>query len=238
MNDEKVLVTIAARGGSKGVKGKNTRILCGKPLIAHTILQAKAWSADARVICTTDSEEIAETAKKYGADVPFLRPDELATDTAGKIPTLRHALKECERLYNEQYAHIVDLDVTSPIRRVEDINGAFCKAQSGNWQTVFSVTSCRKNPYFNMVELQKDGTAKICKPSDGFVRRQDAPEVFDMNASIYVYKRDYLLDERNNTAISSSSTIWEMPEYSAFDIDNETDFQLVEFLVSNSIVVL
>ncbi len=239
MTKPKVLLTIAARGGSKGVVNKNIRPLCQLPLIAHTINQAKQWGKADRIICSTDSEEIAVVARQYGAEVPFMRPALLATDTAGKIGVLRHALHTVEEYSNEHYDVLIDLDATAPIRKVDDIEGSFQLFLNQSPDAVVSVTPCRKNPYFNMLELTQDGTVKLVKEAEGkFLRRQDAPRVFDMNASIYVYATQFLRDERHTTAISGRTLAWVMDEHSAFDIDTEEDFQFIEFLTTKGFVRL
>jgi len=236
---ERILLTVAARGGSKGVKNKNIRMLCGAPLIAYTIIQAKKWGRAERIICSTDSDEIASIARQYGADVPFIRPPELATDESGKIEVLRHAVKAVEREDGIVYPIIVDLDVTAPVRKVSDIDEALQLFQEKRPKTIFSVVPSRKNPYFNMVELDDENRAVLVKALDSTVRRrQDAPRVYDMNASIYVYNRDYLLDESTQSAISDRSFVFVMDELSAFDIDSELDFQFIEFLVSKGVVTL
>jgi CMP-N,N'-diacetyllegionaminic acid synthase len=237
--DKDILLTIAARGGSKGVKNKNIREICGLPLIAHTINQAKKWGRAEHLICSTDSDAIAETAKKHGAEVFFKRPPELAGDTAGKVPVLRHALKEAETHYGKKFRLVVDLDVSAPVRKIEDIEGAYRLFMEKKPKTVFSGVHSRRSPYFNMVEADRNGWAKLVKELPGGVaRRQDAPKVYDMNASIYVYDRDYLIDDENNSAVSDRSLVWEMDELSAFDIDSEMDFQFIEFLVQKGWVKL
>ncbi len=236
---ERILLTIAARGGSKGVKNKNIRILCGAPLIVHTIIQAKKWGKAAKTVCSTDSNEIASIARQYGADVPFMRPAELATDESGKLEVLRHALKAVEEKDGTLYSIVVDLDVTAPVRKISDIEGAVQLFLKKRPNTVFSVVPCRKNPYFNMVEMDSKGFAVLSKKLDFSVtRRQDAPRVFDMNASIYVYDRSYLIDESHSSPISDRSLAFVMDELSAFDIDSELDFQFIEFLVSKGVVTL
>ncbi len=230
---QKILLTIAARGGSKGVKNKNIRPLCGLPLIAHTIKQAKRWGRADHIICTTDSPVIAKVAKEYGAEVPFMRPAELATDKAGKLGVLQHALKTMEEQTKQQFSVLIDLDVTAPIREIEDIEQAYQTLIINKAKCVFSVTASRKNPYFNMVELNKKGYAVLSKKSKlPIVRRQDAPKVYDMNASIYAYERRFILNEKSKTVFSSRSMISVMGEWSAFDIDTEADFEFIEFLVS------
>ena len=239
MAKEKILLTIAARGGSKGVKNKNVRNLCGLPLIAHTILQAKRWGKADRIICSTDSKKIASVAKRYGAEVPFIRPTGLATDTAGKLDVLRHALKAVERSSGQKYPVIIDLDATAPIRKMSDIEGAYRLFMNKRPKSVFSVTPCRKNPYFNMVEIKSGGYAALVKKTSSPVkRRQDAPKVYDMNASIYIYDRRYLLNENTKSPVSDKSLVYLMDELSAFDIDNESDIKFIEFLVSRGAVKL
>ena len=121
----KILLTICARKGSKGVKNKNIRFLLGKPLIAYSIDQALNWGRASHVVVSTDSKEIAEIAKSFGAEVPFIRPANLAQDRSPKLPVLRHALLECERIFQQKYDIIVDLDPTSPLRTSNDIEGCY-----------------------------------------------------------------------------------------------------------------
>ncbi|MFH1791012.1 MAG: acylneuraminate cytidylyltransferase family protein [Candidatus Omnitrophota bacterium] len=234
-----ILVTIAARGGSKGVKDKNIRPLCGKPLIAYSIRQALDWGKAARIMCTTDSEAIAAVVRECGAEVPFMRPPELATDASGKLGALRHALKRAEEIYGEEYGAVVDLDVTAPIRKVSDIEGCVKLFFDKKPKTVFSVVPARKNPYFNMVEVNGDGYASVVKPPDKpFKRRQDAPLVYDMNTSIYVYDPGFLENPSSKSAITDRSCVFVMDELSAFDIDSEGDFLFIEFLVTKGLVSL
>lgn len=239
METDKVLVTIAARGGSKGVKNKNIRELCGKPLIAHSIKQAKRWGRAARIICSTDSKAIANVARENGAEVPFLRPSVLATDTAGKLAVLRHAWRESEKVYNERFDILIDLDVTAPLRRAEDIEGAYRLFQAKKPDSVVSAVPARRSPYFNMLEEGADGYVSLSKKLDRLILcRQDAPRVYDMNASIYVYARDFLLNDAITSAVQGRTLVWVMDERSAIDIDTEDDFLFVEYLVSKGMVTL
>ena len=145
MDADKILLTVCARGGSKGVKNKNIRSLCGEPLIAHTIKQAKSWGRADRIICSTDSQDIAQIARQYAADVPFIRPDQLATDTMGKLAVIQHALKTIEQQDKTQYAIIVDLDVSAPLRQVSDIEGAYQLSLQHQADSVVSATKARRN---------------------------------------------------------------------------------------------
>jgi len=235
----KVLATIAGRGGSKGVKDKNIRELAGKPLIAYTIEQVIKWGKFDKLIVSTDSEKIAAVARQYGAAVPFMRPAELAGDTVGKLDVLRHALKTMEAEAGEKFDLLMDFDITAPIRKISDIEGVYQLYQQKKPKTVFTVVSCRRNPYFNVVEIDPAGYAVLAKKiPDAVKRRQDAPQVYDLNASIYAYDREYLLDGESVTPISDRSLVWVMEELSAFDIDSELDLKFVEYLVKEKLVDL
>ena len=234
-----ILLTIGARGGSKGVKGKNIRPLLGKPLIAHTISQALRWGKAAHVIVSTDSEEIAKIAKRYGAQVPFIRPAYMATDKSSKFPATVHALKTCEEIYKTKYDVLVDLDVTAPVRTIQDLDNClnlFIKHRPNN---IFSVVPSHKNPYFNMVELGPSGRVRLSKPLKSTVkRRQDAPPVYDCNASIYFYDRNYLLKTKKPAVVNPRCMIYVMKDESGFDIDREIDFKFLEFLSKEKIIQL
>ena len=235
----KVLGIIAARGGSKGVEKKNIRPLAGKPLIAYSIEQMKAWGKYEEFIVSTDSGEIAEIAREYGAEVPFMRPPELAADGTGKLEVLRHAFLCAEEHYGIKFDVILDLDATSPVRTTGDIDNMLDIFLKKNADCVFSAVKARKNPYFNMVEENEDGTARVCKKSDSTVRtRQSAPVVYDMNASIYVYSRGYLSERGIDNPYAKRSFVYQMSELSAVDIDTEMDFDFVEFLIKTGKVKL
>lgn len=234
-----ILLTIAARGGSKGIKGKNIRPLSGKPLIAHTIAQALRWGKASKVVVTTDSELIAKTALRYGAQVPFMRPAHLATAKSGKVPVIVHALKACEKIYKTKFDAVVDLDPTAPARTTGDLDHCLKIYKHSRPNTLFSVVPARKNPYFNMVEMNVHGRPVLCKRlSKQIKRRQDAPVVYDANASIYFYDRDYLLKTKNPSVINRRCMIYVMKEESAFDIDREMDFKFLEFLSKEKIIHL
>lgn len=233
---KKILCTICARGGSKGVKNKNIRPLLGKPLISYSIQQALRWGKAKRIIVSTDSEKIAQIARKYGAEVPFIRPARLSADKTAKLLSIRHALLKCEELFGEKYDIVLDLDVTSPLRRISDLDRCLQMFRKLRPKSLFSVVRARRNPYFNMVEKKKNGLVKLCKQSTRTVTfRQKAPEVYDMNASIYFYSRDFLLNRNNKTPISNKSAIYIMDELSSFDIDNEADFKFIEFLIKEKL---
>ena len=230
------LGTICARGGSRGVPGKNIRPLNGHPLIAYTIAIARRCEFIDRVVVSTDSEEIAATAKRYGAEVPFLRPSELATDTAAKVPAIQHAVREVERQLGKPVDVVIDLDPTAPLRTIDEVRACWDLVRTPSTDVVFTVTRADKSPYFNMVEIV-DGYARLSKPQDHpVVRRQDAPAVYAMNASIYAYRRQHLMDD--GRVIAPRSRIVEMPPERSRDVDGPLDFAFLEFLVRENVVSL
>ena len=225
-----ITCVIGARGGSKGVAGKNIRPLLGKPLIAWSIEQALACPDIHRVVVSTDSPAIAEVAVAHGALVPFMRPDALADDKAGKWEVWQHALQACDQHFPAEPIDLyVDLDCTSPLRDVADISKAIAQFQHADVDAVFSVCEARKNPYFNMLEVV-DGYQRICKQlPKPIVRRQDAPKVFEHVASIYVLSPAYL---RTGTGLLSGRTQgYDIGVDKSLDIDSEFDFELIEYLM-------
>lgn len=225
------LCVIGARGGSKGVPNKNYRTLLGKPLIAYTIEQALSCPDIGKLVVSTDSPEIAEVAKKYGAEVPFLRPAELANDTAGKWHVWQHALTACEEHYQKSFDLFVDLDCTAPLRLTSDISAAIRQyCDTPGIDGVFSVCTARKNPYFNLVEYDAEKFLRLSKqPAGRVVRRQDTPEVYEHVASIYVLSPAYL--HRGTGLLSGHTQGYEMAPERCLDIDSEFDFEMVEYLM-------
>jgi CMP-N,N'-diacetyllegionaminic acid synthase len=227
-----LLCTIGMRGGSKGVPDKNLRNLFGKPLMAYTIEQALQSKLFEHIVVSTDSEEIAKTARGFGAETWFLRPSEMATDNASKLPAIRHALLESERHFGHEFDVLVDLDVTSPLRLIEDVTGAHEQFVREDADILVTASPSRKSPYFNMVE-NVNGLIQLVKPLDKPIeRRQDAPQVFDMNASIYIWKRKALL--QNDTLFTEKTALFIMPEERSVDIDTELDWNIVEHLIGKS----
>ncbi len=225
-----VLCTICARGGSKGVKNKNIKELDGKPLIAYTIEQAKASKLFEHIVISTDSDAIADVAKAYGAEVFFKRSDAMASDTAGKLDVIRDAFMRSEAHYQKQYDYLVDLDATAPLRSVEDIINSFEQFKKANNDNLITAMPSRRSPYFNLVEVGNDGKVKLSKKLDSAIlRRQDAPKSYDMNASIYIWKREVILEEK--TLFLEKTGLYVMPEERSIDIDTELDFEFVEFLM-------
>jgi CMP-N,N'-diacetyllegionaminic acid synthase len=228
----KILGTICARGGSKGVPNKNIRNLGGKPLIYYTISILKKWGQTSKIVISTDSPEIAKIANEYGAETPFLRPKKLATDSAPKLPVIQHALKFCEKHYKTKFDIVVDLDPTAPLRTVNDLEKALGKFIQTKAQVLYSVTVAKKNPYFNMVELDEHGNAHLSKSLESeFYRRQDAPKVYEINGSVYIFDRDHLVNAKSLHC--EREKVYVMDEISSVDIDREIDFKFIEFLIES-----
>ncbi len=230
-----ILITICARGGSKGIPGKNIRNIGSKPLIAYSIETAKNFAAknNGTLALSTDSEEIKKVAAQFNLQTNYVRPDEMATDTAGKLPVLKHVLEWEEKNRNIRFDYLLDLDVTSPLRNVDDLQTAFqILLTDKNAMNLFSVNPAHRNPYFNMVEQNELGYFSLVKKlPDGIVTRQAAPKVYDMNASFYFYRRSFF-ESDCKTAISPKSLIYEMPHL-CFDLDEPVDFLFMEYLIEN-----
>ncbi len=225
----KRLCTICARGGSKGVKNKNSRLLHGKPLIAHSILQAKKSRLFAAVAVSSDSKEILSIAKKWGADYLIWRPKPMASDRAAKLPAIQHCALETEKLSGLRFHTSVDLDATSPLRNIGDIHGAVRLLESRGAFNVITGMPARHSPYFNLVETDRRGIARLSKPpKKKVVRRQDAPACYDLNASIYVWRWDALVNSRH--VLTDETLLYVMPPERSLDIDSELDFKIVEYL--------
>lgn len=226
------ICVICGRGGSKGVKGKNLRQLAGKPLIAHSIGQALESGLFDTVAVSSDSDAILEAGRAFGATHLVKRPDELANDTAPKVPAIRHAAATVEQAMGVQFDTIVDLDATAPLRNLDDIRGVVGLLESSGCANVVSAMPARRSPYFNLVELDECGRVRLSKPpAKPIARRQDAPRCFDLNASVFAWRRSALFSELDYV-LGTDTLLFEMPEERSIDIDSETDFRFVEFMMS------
>ncbi len=234
----KILITICARGGSKGIPGKNIKELNGKPLIYYTIKIANEFAQKfkADVSLSTDSLEIKETAKMFGLYTDYQRPQELATDTAGKIGVIKHLVEFEENKRNITYDYLIDLDVTSPMRTVEDLHQAYKMIQNNKEAiNIFSVSPAKRNPYFNMVEEVNDnGFVRLVKNIGNIKSRQTAPKVFDMNASFYIFRRDFFAKDYE-ISITDKSIIYVVPHI-CFDLDEPEDFIIMGLMLREKLL--
>ncbi len=220
------IATICARGGSKGLPGKNLRPFLGQPLIAHTVAQARACRGIAGVYVSTDDDAIAQAAREAGALVPFPRPAALASDEAPKLPVIEHLVRELERS-GVAVKRVVDLQPTSPLRDGRDIEAALAVAPQED--LVVSVCPAAGNPYFNLVEAGVDGRLQLCKGFGG-ARRQDMPAVYALNGSIYVWQRAALARAADGGLWSVGVKPFLMPRWKSVDIDDLEDFEYAEWL--------
>jgi N-acylneuraminate cytidylyltransferase len=234
MGEPNITAFVFARGGSKGLPRKNLKPLDGVSLLARAIRCAKAVPSINRVVVSTDDQEIAEAARAEGADVPFMRPPELASDSAREWQAWRHAIDFVENQPNARKLDIfVSVPTVCPLRTSEDVARAIALYRKGNTDIVFSVTPSAANPYYNMVELDPSGNASLTKsPEEIVYGRQRAPTVYDIVAAVYV---------TNPAFIRQSESIWggrnatiEIPRERAVDIDTEMDFRLAEFFLQGN----
>ncbi len=217
MHPDKVLALIAARGGSKGLPRKNVLLARGKPLIAWTVEAALSAESVSRVVLSSDDDEIMAVALDAGCDVPFRRPDELASDLASSMDVVLHALSELPG-----YDYVVLLQPTAPLRTSSDIDGAFRAMRVNDAPACVSVTEVDQSPYW-MYQVSDNGRLQsILEPLPNVNRRQDLPTVYTLNGAIYIAKIDWLLQTRS--FMSSETIAYKMPKERSLDIDNAIDF--------------
>lgn len=226
-----VVALICARGGSKGLPGKNIRPLAGRPLIAWSIVQARAVRRIGRIIVSTDSEQIAVVAREAGAEVPFMRPADLARDDSPEWLTWRHALN-CLRQSGGAYPDaLIVVPATAPLRTSADLESCLDEYEKGGADAIITVTNAHRSPYFNMVKRQPDGTVGLVIPPQGsIIRRQDAPVVYDMTTVAYVTSPVFVMT-RNGIFDGRVRQVYIPPER-AVDIDTLLDFRIAECLAS------
>lgn len=226
-----MLAVIPARAGSKGVVGKNLRPLAGRPLIAHTIEAALAAPSVARVIVSTDGEDIADVAMKYGAEVPFLRPAALARDDTPGVMPLLHAVEWLEQ--HEQYRPelVILLQPTSPLRTADDIEAAVQMMEASRPPAVVSVEPTKKHPEW-MVRLDDDGAMHwLMGEGATATRRQDLRAAYALNGALYLLQRAELLAQK--TVLPKGTLGYVMPAERSIDIDSELDLRVAESLLSD-----
>lgn len=228
-----ILFTICGRAGSKGIKNKNIRKFLGYHLPLYTLSAIdlylkKHQNLSADIVFNTDSEELIQIANTNGLrDVNTIRREEkLGGDSVAKIEVILDCLNQMEIIKQKRYNMVVDLDITSPLRTVRDIENLVNKKLETDCDVVFSVTDSRRNPYFNMVKKNEKGYGKVIESN--FVTRQEAPEIFDMNASMYAYNSEYLKSGRG--VLDGYSEIIKMYDTGILDLDHENDFELMEVI--------
>lgn len=228
-----ILFTICGRAGSKGFKNKNLKEMRGIPLSYYSLAAIKGYMVrhpnDKVVVAlNTDSDLLMEIVRKQKTiPVHYVkRKPELAGDVVPKVDVIKDTFEACKGMIPDL---VIDLDITSPLRRVEDIEKAIAEFNKGGYDLVFSVVEARRSPYFNMVESKPDGFyRKICQSQ--YTARQQAPKSYEMNASIYVYSPGFLKSKIEKTIIDYKCGISVMPDYLVLDIDSEEDFAMMQYL--------
>lgn len=228
----KYIVLICARSGSKGLPGKNIKPLNGIPLIGWSINIAKKINRVSRIYVTTDSQEIAEIAQEYGAEVPFIRPKNLSKDDSPEWLVWRHAINYFEKNNSEIFDAIVVLPVTAPLRSVDDINKCIDLFESKDVDSVITVSEARRNPYFNMTVNNNDYSTLVIPAESQITRRQDAPKVFDMTTVAYVVNKNFVKKYDGIFEGKVQSVV--IPHERAIDIDDLTDFKIAEFFLKDN----
>lgn len=226
----KIICTICARGGSKGVPGKNIKSLAGKPMLAYSIDCARKAKIFDRIIVSTDDLKIKQVAEKLGLEIPFLRPKSLASDTSSRVSAVIHAVKKAEQLYQENYDIVVDLGNVAPFRTPEDVIGTVKMLIDTKASIAISGCVAHRNPYFNMVEKTKNGYVRVVKKlKTNLKRRQDAPQVYDMNDAVFAIWKKTLYQKKS--FLLPKRVLYEMPAERSIDIDTLFDWQLAEYLI-------
>ena len=223
---------IFARSGSKGVPHKNIKNIAGIPLIAHTIQTALSCDEIEKIYVSTDCENIAEIAKNHGAEIPFLRPKSLATDTSAEILSWKHAINH---FISKSFLDIdkdvfISLPATAPLRSKIDIENCLNEFKRTSADVALCVTEAQRHPAFNMLKQNEDGFYGLVMEEDNISRRQDAPKIFDITTVCYIAKPKYILE--TNSLLSGKVAVISVPAERAIDIDTELDFKFAEFLLN------
>ncbi len=228
----RILAITLARGGSKGIKNKNIKLINRKPLIAHTILEAKKSAYINDYIVSTDSKKIASIAKKYGAEVPFLRPKKLATDKASSVNALIHATKFMENKNKQKYDYVIELMCTNPLKTVSDIDNIIKKIINKKADSVIAVHRIYDHHPARVKKIIKGKIVNFCINEKAESRRQDLkPNAYVRSGSIYALKRNYLVIQKRRYG-SKNSFAYILPNNRAINIDGVLDFYIAEKILS------
>ena len=232
---EKVLAVVPARGGSKSVPRKNIRLVCGKALIAYTIETAlEVMHLLHRLVVSTDDEETAAIARQYGAEVPFLRPEELAGDRVPMLPVLQHAVAFVEDQDRVAIDWVLLLQPTAPFRRAEDIEGALAVARQDPCDSVISVEQVFAHHPILMKQIEDNRLVPYCIDEPEGTRRQDyQPSAYMRNGAIYLTRRDVLM--KGNSIRGEASRPYEMPAERSVSIDSELDMKVAELMMQEQL---
>ena len=228
----KPLIIIPARGGSKGIPHKNIKPLNGKPLIQYTIDVARQIVSDEDICVSTDDQKIIKVVEDYGLKVPFIRPAELASDTAGTYEVLLHAIDFYEA-HGKQYDCVLLLQNTSPFRTAEHVKQAMTLYKP-EIDMVVSVNEIASNPYYNCFEVGDDGYLKKTLDSTMFTRRQDAPKTYEYNGAIYIFNLQRLKETHYGNF--TKRVMYEMDRLHSVDLDTIMDWKYAEFIIKENLL--
>ncbi len=225
-----MLGAIFARGGSKGIPQKNIALLAGKPLLAYAIEVGKQVRGVSQLIVSTDDERIAAVAQEHGADVPFMRPAELAADNAPEILSWKHAIETIEQQAGASVDVLLSIPATSPLRAVQDVQACLDLLLSSDADMVITVTETTRHPSFNMVVLDQEKNARlVVPPASAIARRQDAPKIYDMTTVCYAARGSYIKTARFLMEGKIKAVV--VPNQRAMDIDTPLDLAIAECLL-------
>jgi len=235
IKDCQILGVIPARGGSKGLPRKNIRLLGGKPLLAYTVEASKKSKYLTDCVVSTEDEEIARIAREYGADVPFMRPPELAQDETPIFPVLRHATQDLEARKEISVDLILLLQPTTPFRTAEDIDACIERIFELDAEVVMTARASEASPYYNLIEMVPGKSwVKLCDPPEKILnRRQEAPKAWTVHSGVYVYSREALFGYEHHLRMDRAA-IYELPDERILDIDSEMDLLFAEWILERS----
>ena len=226
------IALICARGGSKGVPKKNEKLLSGVPLVGWSIRVAQQVKKISRIIVSTDSQDIAKLAKNYGAEVPFIRPSELAQDNSSEWLVWRHAVEYLDSI-RQEYDGLIVVPPTAPLRNADDLEKCIEKYENSDVDIVVTVSEAHRSPYFNMVKINDTGLASLVNDTDKKItRRQDAPTVYDMTTIAYVVNPLFIIEK--NSMFEGKVGCVHIPLERSLDIDTMFDFKIAEYLVQDN----
>lgn len=235
---QRLLISICGRAGSKGFKNKNLKTFCGKPLVYYSLSAAKLFCENhpeltVDIALNTDSEDLAKLVAAHYPEVIYLpRSEELGGDKVPKVEVYKDTIRRMEQRAGQPYDAMMDLDITSPLRTARDIENAYQKLNDRpDLQIIFSVCEARRNPWFNMFKIVGDHAEMVIESE--FTGRQQAPEVYDVNASIYVIRRDFLIDNPDPILWHSKFDVSVMMDTGIVDIDSEHDYLLMEAIANH-----
>ena len=231
MRNKHLICTICARSGSKGIKNKNLQLINGLTLLEITIIQAKKSKLFSKIIVSSDSKRVLQIAKNYDVDFVINRSSKLSGDKVSKIDVIKDAVNKTETYFNFIASSVMDIDLTTPLRTVKDIQSAYSLFLKNNFNNLLSVCESKKNPYFNLLEIKNNKT-QLIKRNNIYNSRQVAPKVYEANSALYIWKRDFLF--KASKIIYPKMVVYIMPRHRSIDIDDKLDLYMVKSIYNKN----